>query len=55
MVIFELIYKFLFEECDEDQFSCPVDDSGRFACVDFEHICDSVPDCPNGEDEIFCG
>merc|ERR1719351_509301 len=42
------------EECDEDQFSCPVDDSGRFACVDFEHICDSVPDCPNGEDEIFC-
>ena len=36
--------------CVDGTLKCP----GSY-CIDIEHICNNVMDCPNGEDEHGCG
>lgn len=37
------------DKCSKNEFLC---DSGR--CISKSYVCDSFPDCPNGEDEVNC-
>ncbi|XP_070545843.1 whey acidic protein-like [Ptychodera flava] len=39
------------QECYADEYAC----NDGLTCVPSFHICDGVPDCPNGDEELVCG
>ena len=37
-------------ECPSDFYKCP-----KSFCIEKQFVCDGVPQCENGEDELHCG
>ena len=40
------------DSCSSSEFRCP---SETDLCIPQHAVCDGVGDCPEGEDELFCG
>ena len=40
------------EECGQDEFKCPNDQTGQ--CMSISYLCDSISDCSSGFDEQNC-
>lgn len=48
LVMFDIL--FLSEYCAANGYQC-----NDGSCISDSKVCDAIPDCPNGEDELNCG